>query len=310
MNYDGVTTARALANLIKAGVTQYTMPGQIYSTAGDSGNGYPYGQHIKAFIEPNAGAHYYLESQFRSTYFNESCVVDLSKVKVNTANNRNAYISLTMLASGTRIHGCDIGLGYMDNDRHWKAATWCPDHKRGGTVNCDIASQYGTNLVLDGKKIKMEIWCVNDPALNYDFVIGKFFDVTGMSDSQIDQIGETSATENSDIARIMYRFPMGEIFTTDNYKCPVFRCKRFMSLVPKNSSGTTDDPDGSFLEATMERLQLHELNTKKIVPWSMRHPHTAYAWGVQTNNMTLSLGQSVGGQYRDVIRIEHDTRTH
>lgn len=73
---------------------------------------------------------------------------------------------------------------------------------------------------------------------------------------------------------------------------------------------TTDDPDGSFLEATMERLQLHELNTKKIVPWSMRHPHTAYAWGVQTNNMTLSLGQSVGGQYRDVIRIEHDTRTH
>ncbi len=54
--------------------------------------GITFGNHIKNFIEPCAGAHYYAQGYFTNNYQSASMTVNLSEVEIDRKDKRNGYI--------------------------------------------------------------------------------------------------------------------------------------------------------------------------------------------------------------------------
>lgn len=280
----------------------------------------PFSDHIRPLIEPNAGAHYYVESEYNSRCFKQSCIVDLAQTRVDTVNSlRRAYICFSMVSKGEVIQMADIGLGNYtgsgsSTDSGWFAMSWAP--RLDGSTYPVSKESYGygeENPIPAGSKIKIEytLCCLDSKT---DRITGSFFNLT---------------TGGNEFARIVYEGSAGSLFESEN-NLPLWRCKRFMSLIPTVLNPTdpenpvgADIADGSYLKASMEELTLHPYHGFPTSWGDGTGQHGLYkgdicfAWMIQTDNIPrLEIGHlkqkrdSQTISCCDIIHIFHRKETH
>lgn len=309
-----------IPNVVNTAVySNVKIPALIVRTQKDSTYAaHEYTGHIRGFMEPNAGAHYYIESEYGTRYQKMSCIVDLSKVKVYTKNNkRHAFISFTMVTEGNKLHMADIGLANFTGS----ASDWfITSHAPTVSTSEEFVMASGSYGYGEGKKIptntkvKMEYFV--ERTSTKDRVTGRFLD----------------ASTNQEFAKIVYEGNVGDLFISGT-TTPRWRCKRFMSLVPiyntvpANPDAAAldgfDVADGTYLEATMEDLRLYTSATATSgTVWgdgtgsnSLNKGDVCYAWLVQTNNipavnLMMFSGSGTSLTCKDYISIKHATETH
>ncbi len=281
---DNVANISAFPQLKNTSVSTYILRSQ----RDDTYDSLPFNSHIRPLIEPNAGAHYYVEGEYNSRYIKQSCVIDLANTQVNTANNmRRAYICLSMVTEGTLVQMADIGLGNytgrgLTGGPGWFVMSWAPTLAGDTLAPTEESFGFGEeNPIPPGSKIKIEYsLCAKNEEI--DRVAGSFYNLT---------------TGGNEFARIVYEGPAGSLFKreADHAK---WRCKRFMSLVPrvlnppdpKNPIGA-DIADGSFLKAVMKELTLYP-HQGSPSPWGdgtgqmeLYRGDICFAWILQPNNI-------------------------
>lgn len=109
-----------------------------------------FSDHIRGFVEPNAGAHYYVQSANSTNFSGAKLTVNLNNVTVDTKNNRNAYIAISMIASGTRLGNCDIG--FCNTGDGWYPMIWAPDQSTTPRSGIDAKEKNGVYIKLSDKK--------------------------------------------------------------------------------------------------------------------------------------------------------------
>ena len=173
--------------------------------------------HIKNFIEPCAGAHYYAQGFFNSNYRSASMTVNLNEVEIYRASNkRNGYICLGFVSNGSLYRHSDIGLGCTEDYTvgnykrgKWKAFVW-GSSTTGGDV--PWVWTYGQNYEFhytDTVRIEMVI-TVNGNTHRADC---NFY------------------ANNNQVANCYINTTAGQMFDVDSGG-PKVRFVRFMSLVP------------------------------------------------------------------------------
>lgn len=272
---DGITTGPYTNIVAQVG-------GYIYKNAA----GQTFKDHIKGCLEVNAGAHYYVQSQYSANYAVATARIDLSKVSVNVKKNgvvkRHGFLSLSIVSEGTKAFQCDIGLGHYGNG--WMPITYCkgqrPDTGSG---------TFGLEVPLDNQNAVVDITYTVSKTAAQDKIVGVF------------KVGSQT------VAQVTYTAKAGELFrnggTTSSPK-PLVRFVRFMSLVPL--SATTDDADNTTMEATMTNFKLGSRSWDKSL--------IEYAWSVQGANIeSLKIGNltpSTVGTNADYIKINHRYQLH
>lgn len=297
-----------IPNVIDPALTAYQdccVSSYIYRSVGnDYQTKVPYGEHIKHFIELNAGAHYYVMSAYSDQYKTASMRVKLSELLCNPAHNRTGYVSLALISTGTRMWQCDIGLAYrLDGAARqgWYASSWAKDHTgtdgivpEGKPMNFYAKGYDATSKLTSADTVEIVISVKR--ANGYDYVGGTIYKVS-------------STGERTVFAMIQYRGLEGEFFEP-NLAAPKVRFARFMSLVPNNSNCHTgecsDFADRSKLKGIIRDCKIDGQ------PWDKSK--IAYAWSMQGANIkTLKIGQLTSesiGSDADECEILHTTETH
>lgn len=249
--------------------------------------GVTFAQHIKNFIEPYAGAHYYAQGFYTTSYQTASMTVNLSEVEIDRKNNRNGYICLGFVSGGSTYQHADIGLGCTNNKvengvnrGEWRAYAW-------GT-GIEWEWEFGENYLFhytDTVRVKITITTANSKhKITCDFYAG-------------------NSTTEVQAARCWFEKPVGQIFLAQNGQ-PIVRFVRFMSLVPV--IGGTDSADNSYLKGVIRNLKLNDAT------WD--YTKIQHAWSVQDDNINdlkLSiLGNTSIATNADSIHIYHDTSVH
>lgn len=242
--------------------------------------------HIKNFIEPCAGAHYYAQAPFCSNYQSASMTVNLSEVQVNRANGkRNAYICLGFVSEGSTFRHADIGLQYAGNNR-WEVFAWGQNVSKTSDIPWTWSKGQGLAFT-NGETVKVDIAISksgNNHILSCDFYVGSTL--------------KASCTTSHAV---------GQMFDEDSGG-PRVRFVRFMSLVPNNltNPGAYDDADGSYLNGRIRNLKLGGAT------WD--YSKIQYAWSIQEANITdlkLSILNATSiGTDADSINILHNVQTH
>lgn len=290
----------AISNIVNTALYPNASIGSYIYRSINGGVAAPFTDHIRGFVEPNAGAHYYVQSAYKTGFTSESCTVDLSKVSIAPKGTRRGFISLTLLAEGRRISQCDIGLGCDSVDANgkgrWYATTWCQDKNTGGNLIptfCDGVDYTGGERRYFGANEVVTITITVEHTSSYDRITGTFSGSNGTTASIIYEGDLGKSADNS-------------FFALSNGK-PLLRFIRFMSLVPINNDPTKDDADASTLVATMKNLKINGST------WGTSNDHIEYAWSIQGANIvdlkiaTLTSGGTAG---QDYISINHRYQLH
>ena len=248
-----------------------------------------YASHIKNFVQPLHGAHYYVQSPYSNTYDKAKAFVDLSTVQVDTKGKRNAYISLGTKTEKTSGTGVSIDFGLVNEGSGWCAVSYM-------TSTGAISPSYTENF----KKIYAG-------AAKVDFYVRL---IAKASTDDIDAyfIFYDSSYNVLGTSYILYQTAPGQLFKRVDGK-PVTRFIRFMSLVPKVGP-TTDDKDDSYLNATLSNLKL--CNSSGEINWDASN--IQFAWSMQganINSLKIStLTSSPVASNADRIEIIHRYQLH
>lgn len=265
-----------------------------YNNAGTGALGFS--SHIKSFVEPNAGGHYYAHSYYGSTYQSASCRIPLSQCSVaNLAGIRRACISLSVHSFGPIFTHCDIGLGNDGNG--WFPICWCE-----GFFDANGNKAAGTNFYHTGT-IAVHA-SPSDP----------FTVLPGTNNVNVQaEVGHTSTvdyiratfTYNGETGTVAFDVPSGQMFQLVN-NVPEATFIRFMSLIPLNQDGTHDNADGSALSAVIDTLRLGSTT------WDASK--VQYAWLMQKDNTPdvriSNIRSSTIGADADYVHIYHTVQTH
>lgn len=253
--------------------------GYIYKNAA----GQTFKDHIKGCIEVNAGAHYYVQSDYEC-HTSASTRIDLSKVSINP-QSRNGFISLSMVMGGSKANQCDVGLGYMNGS--WRPTKWCKDVQNSTSSNTvgltpAASGTFGLDQPLSNQKAIVDVTITVSATASTEKIVGSF------------KVG------SAEVARVTYTGAAGDFFVYHwSKKKPLVRFVRFMSLVPLSKS--QDDRDYSTLEGTISNLKL-DGNT-----WDASG--IEYAWSVQGANIESlkisTISPSSVGSNADYIKINH-----
>ncbi len=254
--------------------------------------------HIKNFIEPCAGAHYYAQTDYPSGYVVASMTVNLNEVEVYRGNSsiRNGYICLGIVTNGNQYKNADIGLRCMTDYTYgdkkigkWTPYAWGPDYYN---QNSDINFTWTTGSMnqtftdLSTVKVTIEISVVGGGhKMECSFYEG-----------------------NTLVAKCHVITSVNQMFDVTG-SVPNVRFVRFMSLVPietREEAGTKDNADGSYLKGAIRNLKLG--NTT----WDVNK--IKFAWSVQDNNIVdlklSNLNTTSIGTDADSIYLIHNVQTH
>lgn len=283
----------AIANIVNTALYPNASIGSYIYRSIHSGVATPFTNHIRGFVEPNAGAHYYVQSAYKTGFNSASCTVDLSKVSIAPKGTRRGFISLTMVVDGNRIGQCDIGLACDSTDANgkgrWYPATWCQDKFTNGNLtpkSCDGVDYAGGTRRYFGATETVTITIAVEHTSSYDRITGTFSGSSGTTAKIVYEGNLTQSVNNS-------------FFALDSNK-PLLRFVRFMSLVPTGGD-TRDDADSSTLVATMKNLKINGST------WGISNDHIEYAWSIQGANIadlkigTLTSGGTAGQDYISII---------
>lgn len=310
--YDNVYAPYAIPNIIDTslfGCRLCNIGAYLYKSVYGSTK-HTYAQHIKGCIEPDAGAHYYVQSAYSTAFAKATAVVDLSKVSV-TPKDRNAFISLSLSTGNMpQMRQCDFGLGYYHSPDEakegWYPSSWSRDYLKSGPINIvpvsdatngvHVSSSKGTRIAADAK-VKIELIVKKEGG--QDIVIGNLYNLNG---------------DGNPFACIKYTGTYGSFFSTA-YSKPLVRFVRFMSLVPKNTETVSvDDRDYSRLSGTMSDLTLYS-SAAATAGTAWNKDYIEYAWSVQGANIEkLQISDltanDTGTKNADVCSIYHRYDLH
>ncbi len=250
--------------------------------------------HIKTFIEPYAGAHYYAQGFDTTTYQSASMTVNLSEVEIDRKNARNGFICLGIVTGGSKYKHADIGLACSNNKvengvnrGEWRAYTWGSwTDNNGDKHDIEWDWDFGYNYLFhytDTVRVNITISITG-----------------GMHKIKCDFYAGNSTTEVQAASCSFITSP-GEMFPVEGGQ-PKVRFVRFISLVPLNS----DNRDYSYLKGTIRNLKLNGAT------WD--YTKIQYAWSVQDDNINdikiSILGNTSIATNVDSIHIYHDTEVH
>ena len=290
----------AIPNIVNTAVYPNASIGSYIYRSINGGTAAPFTDHIRGFVEPNAGAHYYVQSAYKTGFNSASFKVDLSKVSIAPKGKRRGFLSLTMVVGGKRIGQCDIGLACDSTDANgkgrWFPCTWCKDNFTGSNLvpkTCSgVVYKQGDMPKYFGASETVTVTITVAHTSSYDRITGTFTGSNGMTAKIVYEGDLTAGTNNS-------------FFALSGSK-PLLRFVRFMSLVPVNGD-EHDDADSSSLVATMKELKINGST------WGTSNDHIEYAWSIQGANIddlkigTLTSGGTAG---QDSISIIHRYQLH
>lgn len=254
-----------------------------------------FSDHIRGFVEPNAGAHYYVQSANSTNFSGAKLTVNLNNVTVGTKNNRNAYIAISMIASGTRLGNCDIG--FCNTGDGWYPMIWAPDQSTTPRSGIDAKEKNGVYIKLSDKKTYLTGTVTIEASVEKkngrDYVNARFL------------------KNGSVVASATLYDPAGDYFSKNSTK-PLLRWVRFVSLVPKDDK-TGDWNDKSFLNVDLTNLKLVQASNGADVTWGNSNAHVEYAWSLQGANISslkisnITPGGTAG---KDHVEIIHRYKLH
>jgi len=253
----------------------------------------PFENHIKSFIEPNNGAHYYAQTKYSSDYWNVIGTIDLRTLSLNlrTANDKNrvAVMSLNVL---TELGVVDIGI---ENEGNGWFAFFYSGHLNKSAQSPPYNQDYTKKEYPTAKKVEFSIDAKIEDG--QDRVIGHF--------RFLDRYSRELGTE-----LLTFYVPRGEFYRVDGYGNPKLRFTRFMSLLPHGADNTAakDETDFSYMrKAKFTGLQLYH-RTQGYQVWNM--DRVDYAWSVQTANIqNLRISSPLYGA-SDFCSIYHQYDYH
>jgi hypothetical protein len=252
----------------------------------------PFAEYVKPRCEVEAGAHYYLHSDFKN-YKTASFTVDLSEISAdcyatkgpNTGKHtRNAYICLTPTTSNMI---CDIGLVKSDG-KHWAPFSWGKIWKQEGSIELHVKDGLGVPITgTPTIEIAVEKYCDE----HYDY-----FKAT-MTNLDTDTV----------ICNLVCREDKWTIYNKEDEFEPWGRFVRFASLVPCiPPCGENDDADGTHLDAVMRNCKIGGDT------WTDRQ--IEFAWSIQDENIPLiqisTITPTSIGTDADRIVIRHEVQVH
>jgi len=228
-------------------------------------------KHIKGFLEPNAGAHYYVQTKYSSDYWNAIGIMDLRRIRIkvdNDVGNRAAILSLNVLANKG---GVDIGV--QNKGDGWFAYFYAPFLDKSDEsypYNQDYSrndAKYRSAKVVRFS-IDAKIQGGNDTVTGYFRFYGK-------------KSRRTKKRRLIGKEKLQFYVPEGELYSVDGNGHPILRFTRFMSLVPLLPDG--DVADYTYMRnARLTGLQLYHRRHGYQV-WNM--DRIDFAWSVQTANI-------------------------
>lgn len=175
--------------------------------------------HIKPYVEANHGAHYYVHSPYKN-YTSASGRIDFNAVSMSNTSNRTAYISLGIIAVGTKYSSFDIGMTYDKNNSSWVP---CAIAHSDDDYNTPTAIPVGSSVHL------YEFFKKNYPTARYCTM-----KISVSRSGNTDTVTYTCTYENSSGIILgtcvnKYNFTVGDFFEPGTLK---MRFTRFISLVP------------------------------------------------------------------------------
>ncbi len=245
--------------------------------------------HIKPYVEANSGAHYYVHSPYKN-YTSASGRIDFNSVSHSITANRTAYISLGIIAVGTKYSSFDIGMTYDKVNSSW--------------VPCAMThSDYGyttpTPIPVGNSVPLYNFFKKNYPTARYCTM-----KIEVSRSGNTDTVTYTCTYENSAGTTVgtctnKFNFTTGDFFEAGTLK---MRFTRFISLVP--TTRTNDNADNSYLNAGISNLKLNSSN------WTASQ--IDYAWSVQgANILELNISTLSGSTSNaDSIKIKHQYQLH
>lgn len=263
--------------------------------------------YIRDAIEPNEGAHYYLQTAERTNLYNESFVVDLSKVEIDPKGTRRGFISLSFVSNGFNIHQCDIGIACdtATNMRgKWYPTCWCRDFLAKDAEGNDIIAAYPPSannkvhveegstkyFIPDNRKVRITLAVERNQNEEMDIIYGTFVDVD-------------NGTLYGDI---LFKVPYGTAFPV-GLSMPMLRFERFISFVPLVNM--PDNRDFSRLIATIYDCKINGS------AWTDSTSDIEHCWSCQGANIvtlrpsTLAYDPS-SHMSKDEIEIYHQYQLH
>ncbi len=248
-------------------------------------NKVPFRDHIKMFLEPYAGAHYYLQSDYLTTNKRVSAKVDLNDVDesgIYSSTGRNAYISLGLISEGTRIQQCDFGL--LNDGYGWTLGTYSKGYARTEKeieqYRREIQACQNTKFMKEDGIITITLEVTTSREIDAEdekyIIVGTISSESGKEEKFTYYSNDDVSNSSSDSSGEFFYYQDGE---------PCLRFMRFMSLVPKADTNLPedDDRDWSTLKATMYDFTING------EPWT--EDKVDYAWSVQGANIRdLKLG--------------------
>lgn len=226
-------------------------------------------EHIDPCVEMFAGAHYYAQGQYTSTYKKAEITVNFSDVAVDTkVGKRNGYISLNIVGIGV----CDMGIQGKTSATGvttWKAFGY--SHTLAQSTVLQDVEQFSQSEL---SSVKIVICPVREGSGD---VVHGYYTWTKLSGEIITESISLTGT-------------VGQLFGWQNEK-PLVRFTRFMSLVPTGGSTiTADTNDNSSFTGKITAPKLYTTDTT-YVNWGIARMD--YVWSVQGWNInTMSCGDT------------------
>ena len=289
----------------------------IYRSVGNDYTTFvPYKDHIKGFIEPNVGGHYYVMSGYSDKYSKASATVRMREASCyrGDTSNRNGFIALSLvtgeenaLIRDTIMGQCDMGLIYTEfNGREgWYPVSYSKNKKTGEQIQWDTEFTTGFIVGTSSKDVKA-IPLNAEVRMELNVKIEK--DENGVLCDYVEgNIYVNNAIEPH--AKIKYKANRCDFFRL-GYSRPYVRFTRFMSLVPNGNNDedeiSYDYPDNSRLHGIMRECKLNSTNWGKNL--------IAFAWSVQGVNIEKlsisSLAEEVVADNADECTICNQYPTH
>lgn len=265
-----------------------------------SSNGYSditVGDHIRYYIEPNVGAHYYAHS-YTGTYKRATCRIPLSRCVVENLkdSNRTACVSIGMGSCGSKYKMCDVGLSNQGDG--WYPTCWC----RGFLKSSGNAAAYGNKFYRAGD-IDVHVMG-NDP---YNKLSGneKVTITVEVGTTRTMDYVRAEFSYNGKTGSVAFYVPKGQMHQLINGD-PKVHFYRFMSLVPTSNDETKDDADNSASSTVMDHL--------KIDGSSWTANNIQFAWVMQPKNAPdiriSNITPKTIGSDADYANIKHTVQTH
>lgn len=248
-----------------------TVKGYVYKSS------VPYTSHIRNFVEEFAGAHYYVQAPYTTTYTSAFGWAELTNLSLNLKPNRVAYLSFGVLSNASAV---DFGI--RNTGAGWETY------------------YYAHGAFTEWKNFNENITTAKRVQLNVNVVTTSTQDKVTADFVFVNSAGATITTIHRECVA-----PKGKLFSYASVGAkPSVRYYRFMSLVPNGTDATNDL---SYMRnAKFSGLQLYNSTTRTYQTWDIATTRVEHAWQVQNANITdfTSAGTN------EAISIFHSYRYH